>query len=151
MKMELRIEGRLVVIEACGGFSVKVLDGEETAGPAAEAEEAKDAPPEEASCTAPAAMKEGPGWEAKAAPAPAAEGAPAANGLFARLADLRRELAVAQGVPTYVVFQDKALLEMAEKRPQTLDAFSRITGVGKAKLEKYGDIFLSAIREGEAA
>ena len=56
-----------------------------------------------------------------------------------------------QGVPTYVVFQDRALLEMAEKRPQTLDAFSRIKGVGKTKLEKYGDIFLSAIREGAAA
>ena len=85
---------------------------------------------------------------AQAAHAP---GAGAGAGLFSRLAGLRTELALAGGVPPYVVFKDSTLHEMAEKLPQDYEAFSRISGVGKAKLEKYGDIFIEAIREGVAA
>jgi ATP-dependent DNA helicase RecQ len=69
-----------------------------------------------------------------------------ADSLFARLVQLRRELAMEAGVPPYVIFNDKSLHEMAEKLPQDLAAFGNISGVGKAKLEKYGDIFLSAIK-----
>jgi ATP-dependent DNA helicase RecQ len=52
-------------------------------------------------------------------------------------------------VPAYVVFTDRTLIEMAERRPNSLDDMARIGGVGAKKLEKYGDDFLSVIN-GEA-
>ncbi len=70
--------------------------------------------------------------------------------LLAALKARRRELAEAASVPAYVVFADRTLIEMAEKRPQTLDAMARITGVGARKLEAYGGVFLAVIT-GEAA
>jgi ATP-dependent DNA helicase RecQ len=74
------------------------------------------------------------------------EAAPLLSALKAK----RRALAEAQGAPAYVIFTDRTLIEMAEVRPQTLDDFARIGGVGAAKLERYGKIFLEIIR-GEAA
>ncbi len=62
----------------------------------------------------------------------------------------RRALAEAQKVPAYVIFPDRTLIEMAEKRPQTLDEMARIGGVGAKKLDRYGDAFLAVIT-GEAA
>lgn len=124
MKIELRVEGRTVVIEAAGAVSVQVL---EDAAAASFAE------------AAPAGFAEL-GGEAPA-PVSGAE-------LFERLALLRRELAAAEGVPPFVVFKDDALREMAEKCPQDIAGFSAIGGVGKAKLEKYGAAFLAAINEG---
>jgi ATP-dependent DNA helicase RecQ len=44
-----------------------------------------------------------------------------------------------------MVFHDKALLEMVEVKPQNLAAFGKISGVGQAKLEKYGEKFLAVI------
>ena len=49
-------------------------------------------------------------------------------------------------MPPYVVFTDKTLREMADKRPRTLAELASISGVGKAKLDRYGELFLSAIR-----
>jgi ATP-dependent DNA helicase RecQ len=66
--------------------------------------------------------------------------------LFSKLVELRRGFAAAASVPPYVVFKDSALREMVDKRPADLAAFGSISGVGKAKLEKYGDIFLAAIK-----
>ena len=66
-------------------------------------------------------------------------------GLFSRLAGLRKKLATEQGVPPYVIFHDKTLRDMAEARPQDLEALSAIGGVGRAKLEKYGARFLAVI------
>jgi len=57
------------------------------------------------------------------------------------------ELAKAQGVPPYVIFHDSTLAEMARTRPITIDALGRIQGVGRAKLERYGDAFLEVIGE----
>jgi len=65
--------------------------------------------------------------------------------LLSRLIALRRRLAAEAGVPAYVVFADKTLKEMEEKRPKDLMALSRISGVGSVKLEKYGKQFLSVI------
>jgi ATP-dependent DNA helicase RecQ len=48
-------------------------------------------------------------------------------------------------VPAYVVFPDKTLIEMAEKKPATLDQMAGITGVGARKLESYGAAFLEVI------
>jgi ATP-dependent DNA helicase RecQ len=69
--------------------------------------------------------------------------------LLAALKARRRALADAQGVPAYVVFPDRTLIEMAERRPATLDEMARIGGVGAVKLDRYGREFLAVIT-GEA-
>ena len=66
--------------------------------------------------------------------------------LFKKLVQLRKELATADKVPPYLVFHDKTLHEMADKMPLDLQAMSQISGVGHAKLEKYGHAFLDAIK-----
>ncbi len=66
-------------------------------------------------------------------------------GLLALLKAKRRALAEAQNVPAYVVFPDKTLIEMAERKPANLDQMAGITGVGAKKLESYGAAFLEVI------
>ena len=44
-----------------------------------------------------------------------------------------------------MIFHDSALAEMATVKPTTFGAFSRISGVGKMKLEKYGEVFVECI------
>lgn len=66
-------------------------------------------------------------------------------GLLALLKAKRRALAETQNVPAYVVFPDRTLIEMAEKKPATLDQMAGITGVGARKLESYGAAFLEVI------
>ncbi|HEV7659002.1 MAG TPA: DNA helicase RecQ [Allosphingosinicella sp.] len=65
--------------------------------------------------------------------------------LFEALRARRRELAAEQGVPPYVIFHDSTLREMAELKPTTLGALSRLSGVGEAKLERYGQAFVEVI------
>lgn len=65
--------------------------------------------------------------------------------LLSALKAKRRALAEAARVPAYVIFTDRTLIEMAEKRPMTLDQMTGITGVGAKKLERYGDGFLAVI------
>jgi ATP-dependent DNA helicase RecQ len=65
--------------------------------------------------------------------------------LLSALKAKRRALAEAGGVPAYVIFPDRTLIELAEKRPQTLDAMMGITGIGAKKLESYGAGFLAVI------
>ena len=67
------------------------------------------------------------------------------QGLFEELRGLRRRLAAERGVPPYVIFNDVALQQMAYYLPQSHESFSRISGVGKAKLEQLGDTFIAAI------
>lgn len=67
--------------------------------------------------------------------------------LLDRLKQLRRSLASAAGVPAYVVFPDRTLIEMATHRPHNLDQLSAIHGVGQAKLARYGQAFLQALME----
>ncbi|MEM9542899.1 MAG: DNA helicase RecQ [Cyanobacteria bacterium P01_E01_bin.42] len=67
--------------------------------------------------------------------------------LFDRLRLLRKNLADAQSVPPYVIFADSSLRAMARQRPQTREEFAKVPGVGAKKLERYGDRFLSEIRE----
>lgn len=71
----------------------------------------------------------------------AEEDAPLLSALKAK----RRALAEAQRAPAYVIFPDRTLIEMAEKRPRTLDDMSHISGVGAKKLERYGKTFLEVI------
>lgn len=62
--------------------------------------------------------------------------------LFASLRAVRKSLADAQGVPPYVIFHDKTLIEIANQCPQTEAELLAISGVGPAKLKTYGTVFL---------
>jgi ATP-dependent DNA helicase RecQ len=62
--------------------------------------------------------------------------------LWQALKAKRLELAREQGVPPYVIFHDSTLLEIHNRKPQTLDEMGQISGIGQAKLQKYGDAFL---------
>ena len=62
-------------------------------------------------------------------------------------AEKRRELAASLGVPPYVIFHDATLREFTLQRPANLTDMSSITGVGKKKLDAYGDDFLAVIRQ----
>ena len=65
--------------------------------------------------------------------------------LLSALKAKRRALSEAAKVPAYVIFPDRTLIEMAEKRPQTIDDMARIGGVGAKKLDRYGRTFLEVI------
>ena len=71
--------------------------------------------------------------------------------VFEALRQLRAELAREQSVPAYVIFHDATLRAIAERRPATLDALGQVSGVGAAKLERYGEQVLAALREAETA
>ena len=66
--------------------------------------------------------------------------------LFQRLKAVRTSVARESGVPPYVVFADRSLMEMARTRPCDRAHFATIPGVGSVKQAKYGPIFLDAIR-----
>ena len=66
--------------------------------------------------------------------------------LFEKLRQLRLEIAKRLNLPSYVVFHDKTLREMAARRPSGRAELLAITGVGERKAEQYGDQFLQAIR-----
>ena len=67
--------------------------------------------------------------------------------LWLALKAKRLELAREQGVPPYVIFHDATLLEILERRPQTPTQFAQISGVGQAKLARYGDAFLHVLKQ----
>ncbi|MCI8623942.1 MAG: DNA helicase RecQ [Provencibacterium sp.] len=71
-----------------------------------------------------------------------AEGDPA---LFARLRALRKRIADSQAVPAYVVFTDAALQDMCARLPKTPAELLQVSGVGRVKLERYGQPFLEEI------
>ncbi|HEX2044462.1 MAG TPA: ATP-dependent DNA helicase UvrD2 [Gaiellaceae bacterium] len=65
--------------------------------------------------------------------------------VFAALKAWRRERSQADGVPAYVVFHDRTLAEIARRRRGSRTALSAVSGVGPAKLERYGDELLAAL------
>lgn len=73
---------------------------------------------------------------------------PEDRALFDRLKATRLQIARDHNLPPYVIFHDKTLLAMAMQRPVYLDAMAEIPGVGRSKLEKYGEIFLKIIQDG---
>jgi ATP-dependent DNA helicase RecQ len=87
--------------------------------------------------------------DAPRAPPPAAAMAatlaPAARELWERLRAWRLEVAKRQEVPPYVIFHDSTLIEIARRRPPTLDALARFPGVGRSKLDRYGHSLLAVI------
>ncbi|MBQ2758322.1 MAG: DNA helicase RecQ [Clostridia bacterium] len=66
--------------------------------------------------------------------------------LLSDLKALRSEIASEARVPAYIVFSDAALIDMCRKMPRNSAEFLEVSGVGKAKLERYGEKFLKIIR-----
>ncbi|HJR70579.1 MAG TPA: DNA helicase RecQ [Gammaproteobacteria bacterium] len=77
---------------------------------------------------------------------PAGDVAPEDQDLWEALRECRRELAAEQNVPPYVIFHDATLRAMLAERPGDEGALLAISGVGQAKLERYGERFLSVLR-----
>ena len=71
------------------------------------------------------------------------------SSLLNALKALRLELARERGVPAYVVFPDRALVDMARRRPRTEAEFAEVHGVGAAKLKQFAEPFLAAIANAE--
>jgi len=71
---------------------------------------------------------------------------PVGDPLFEALRACRRDLAAQAGVPPYVIFHDSTLREIAQLRPASIGALSRVSGVGAAKLDKYGAAFVEVVR-----
>lgn len=79
---------------------------------------------------------------AKDAPLP-----PADEKLLTALKDLRKSLAMRQSIPAYVVFTDATLIDMCRLKPKTQEEFMEVSGVGQAKSQRYGEVFLAVIAE----
>jgi ATP-dependent DNA helicase RecQ len=75
---------------------------------------------------------------------------PDGGALFERLRALRKRLADEHGVPPYVIFHDATLRHMVTSRPVTLSQFAALPGVGQAKLARYGEEFIAALRGDQA-
>ena len=65
--------------------------------------------------------------------------------LLSALRALRLSCAKERGVPAYVVFTDRSLMDMARRKPSTIDEFAKVHGVGAAKLRDFAEPFLAAI------
>ena len=70
--------------------------------------------------------------------------------LFEALRVLRKTLADENSVPPFVIFHDRTLLEMVAVQPLNLLEMAEISGVGAQKLERFGEVFLSAIETHQA-
>ena len=70
--------------------------------------------------------------------------------LVAALRTWRGEESKRIGKPAYVVFDNKTLAAIAAARPGSLGALAEVSGVGPAKLERYGDAVLDVVRAGSA-
>jgi ATP-dependent DNA helicase RecQ len=71
--------------------------------------------------------------------------------LLAALKAWRLQQAREQAVPPYVVFHDRTLLEIAARLPADLEALSQVSGVGAAKLERYGQAVLQVLQSAAGA
>ncbi|MFZ5617961.1 MAG: DNA helicase RecQ [Pseudomonadota bacterium] len=79
--------------------------------------------------------------------ATAASAAGKDGALFAALKAKRREIASERNVAAYVVFSDRTLADMAAKKPRTTAAFGEVFGVGRAKTEAFGALFIAVIEQ----
>ena len=66
---------------------------------------------------------------------------------FARLREVRKELAKTEQVPAYAIFTNEQLAEIAKALPVSAHALSKIEGVGENRVEKYGTQFLKLLKE----
>jgi len=82
----------------------------------------------------------------KKARTPAGDIAEGDRGLWEALRECRRQLAAEQSLPPYVIFHDATLRQMLAERPADREALLKISGIGQAKLQRYGERFLSVLR-----
>ncbi|MEL6505477.1 MAG: DNA helicase RecQ [Pseudomonadota bacterium] len=66
--------------------------------------------------------------------------------LLAALKSCRLALAKERSVPAYVIFPDKTLIDMAQRRPTNEEEFAQVRGVGRSKLDQFGEIFMDVVR-----
>ncbi len=78
--------------------------------------------------------------------APMGRGGAADEELFSMLKDLRKKVAKKHGLPSFVVFQDPSLEDMAVQYPITIEELQNITGVGVGKARKFGEEFIKLIK-----
>jgi ATP-dependent DNA helicase RecQ len=69
--------------------------------------------------------------------------------LFAKLKELRLEIARENKVPAFVIFSDATLVDMCLKHPRTESEMLAVSGVGQVKLERYADRFLQLLNAEE--
>lgn len=67
--------------------------------------------------------------------------------LFERLRQLRKKLAEEQNFPPYMILSDQSLQELAAVKPDTMEQFGTVKGIGDFKREKYGPVFLKEIKK----
>lgn len=67
--------------------------------------------------------------------------------LFQKLRNLRRDIALEEKVPPYIVFSDKTLAHMCVVQPKTKEELMSVSGVGAYKVEKYGERFIQCVKE----
>lgn len=67
--------------------------------------------------------------------------------LFEELRQLRKKLADQQAIPAYIILTDKVLHLLASSKPDTIEAFGTISGIGEYKKERYGKDFVSVIKK----
>ncbi len=67
--------------------------------------------------------------------------------LFDALKELRTRLAREEGLPPYIVFNDKTLIEMSARVPFDRETMLEVPGVGERKFDKYGPVFIEAIKD----
>ena len=66
--------------------------------------------------------------------------------IYAELRNLRKSLAEQEGVPAYALFTNEQLAAMVTQRTQTLTDLGSIDGIGKSRLEKYGELFVGVLQ-----
>ena len=69
--------------------------------------------------------------------------------LFEQLKTVRTDVARTENLPPYIIFSDATLMDMATKRPTTIDEFMQVNGVGEKKAVRYGKRFIAAVRKFE--
>jgi ATP-dependent DNA helicase RecQ len=83
-----------------------------------------------------------------AAAPPAAPLGAADQALYEKLRARRAEIAKQSGLPAYIVAHDRTLVEMAQKKPQSKGALLELHGMGPARVEQYGERFLTVLCDG---
>ena len=66
--------------------------------------------------------------------------------VYSKLRTLRKDLALKEGVPVYALFTNEQLAAMVTDKVQTFSAMAKIPGIGKARIEKYGESFLALLK-----
>lgn len=85
------------------------------------------------------------GRSSRPRPLSPAGAAPGSEAIFEALRARRKQLATAQGVPAYVIFHDATLIALASAKPRSRSEMEAIPGMGRSKIERYGDAILETL------